>query len=275
MLYVHAGASATTLDSIRETYTVPTVEDLREARKSETAGNRWKPLHHADLIDEIHRAAGDRGLSVARESFALSEDTHDVYGFMQFEGFDLGVPGQAPVLGFRSSNLQRFGLLGVSGSRVFICDNGMIVGDFVFGMKHTSGRVGDLDQSIDEGMEKWEEQTANLRRVVESMQSMDIDRRDADHLLLQGVRDKAFSNRQVGRIDRVFTAYQEEEHPHHEAFAERTGWSLYNALTEVAKGFSPRASENVIKRFGRTIARVGGFEDALAAPVDENGIVLN
>jgi hypothetical protein len=38
----------------------------------------------------------------------------------------------------------------------------------------------------------------------------------------------------VGKVD------AEWREPRHEEFGERTGWSLYNAFTEIAKGFSMR-----------------------------------
>lgn len=276
MLYTHCGASQATLAEIRTSYRVPTLDELREQRKSESAGNRWRPIHHADLIDQITLAAEARGLGIARQSFALSEDSHDIFGFMQFDGFDLGRSDMAPVLGFRSSNMQRFRLLGVSGSRVFICDNGAIVGEFVFGMKHTTGNVEEMSVGIDEGLGKWEDQSKRLKRVVEAMESMELSQRDADHLLMEGFRDKVFALGKLREIDEIYRAYENPAHDHYAAFAPRNAWSLYNAVTEAAKGYRVRVGETALKGFPRTLARVGGFTDLMDVPVDEEtGISLN
>lgn len=268
MLYVHKGASHTTLEALRD-YTVPTVQELREKRPSERgAGNRWRPIHHAELVDEIHAACASRGMTPTREGFALSKDTHSIYGFMEFSGYDIGLPGQAACLGFRSDNLSRFKLLGVAGSRVFICDNGAIVGDFVFGVKHTSGNAANLPVGIEAGMDRWGVQVNRMKAVVEAMQNFELTQAKADHLMMQMVRDGALNSQRLAPVDETFRAYLDPEHAHHEAFAPRNAWSLYNAVTEVAKGGAPRISEAILKGVPRTIARLGKFGTLLDAPAE-------
>jgi hypothetical protein len=273
MLYVHTGAKTATLKEIESTYRVPTLEELRAKRKGEGTGNRWKPMHHGELIRDIHSAAKDRGLTVAKESFALSEDTHSIYGFMQFDGVDnFGRKDMAPVLGFRHDNLQRFRLLGVSGSRVFVCDNGAIVGDFVFGFKTTSGNVDGMDVKIGEGLDTWERQIAQMAAFVQFLESAELSDDHADHLLMLGARGNCFAWNQLGKID---AEYRE---PRHEEFRPRNAWSLYNAATEIAKDWSVRNVERGLKGFPRVLASELGFKglDALVEPaIGANGENLN
>lgn len=262
MLYVHAGANVQTLDRIKKDYIVPTLAELREKRKGEGVGNRWKPMHHADLIDEIHAAVKGRGMTVAKESFALSQDTHSVYGWMQFDGFDIGRKDMAPVLGFRHDNLQRFRLLGVTGSRVFVCDNGAIVGDFVFGMKTTSGNVDDMEVKIDAGLIAWERQAADMKRLVQHLEESELTQAQADHLLVMGARNNCYAWNQLGKID------QEYREPRHDDFKPRNAWSLYNAVTEIAKDWTVRNTERGLKGFPRLLANELGFKglEALVEP---------
>lgn len=271
MLYVHTGAEQATLKEIRK-YKTPTVGELRSKRKGDGVGNTWAPIHHAALIDEIHSAVARRGMGVAKESFALSEDKHDIYGFMQFEGFDLGRTDMAPVLGFRHSNLQRFRLLGVSGARVFVCDNGAIVGDFVFGFKSTRGNVGDMDVKIDDGLNTWERQAHGMRAFVEFLEKAKLSQGDADHMLMLGARSNCFSWNQLGKIDEEF------RNPRHAVFAPRTAWSLYNAVTEIGKAWSVRNVERGLKGFPRVLATELGYkglEALIEAPTAEDGTILN
>ena len=270
MLYTH-GKPGVTLAELRTGYTVPSVGDLRAVRKGAN-GNRWKPIHHADLIEEIHGALDRQGYGVRAEAFALSEDRHDIFGSMQIEGIKIGDrTDMAPVLGFRSSNVQRFRLLGVSGSRVFVCDNGAIVGDFVFGMNHTSGNMEHVEVKIDEGVGNWRNQIADMHRLVEFLETTELSRRDSDHLLIEAGRRGVVAWNQLGKIEGTYNAYEAEAHPHHSAFAGRNAWSLYNAVTEVAKGWtSPRIGERGLKGFPRVIAEEFGFN--LAPNVDTDTV---
>lgn len=269
MLYTH-GKPGVTLAELRKDYEVPTLAQLREVRK-EAAGSRWKPIHHADLIEEIHGALDRAGYGVQEEHFALSEDRHDIFGSMQIEGIKIGDRlDMAPMLGFRSSNVQRFGLLGVSGSRVFICSNGVIVGDFVFGMHHTSGNVKNVEVKIDEGIGNWREQIGDMHRLVEFLESTTLDRRDADHLLIEAGRRGVVAWNQLGKIETTYRAYESPDHPHHTAFGARNAWGLYNAVTEVAKGWSsPRIGERGLKGFPRVVAEECGFTLAASVDTDE------
>lgn len=269
MLYTH-GKPTVTLDELRTHYTVPTLDELQAVRKDAT-GTRWRPIHHADLVDEIIRGMEARGFGDVETTLALSEDRHDIFGTIQPRGLDIGRADMAPVLGFRSSNLQRFRLIGVTGARVFICSNGVIVGDFVFGCKHTSGNVDTLDVSIDDGLGLWHRQTAQLRAFADFAEGLQLHAADSDHLLMEAGRRGVLAWNQLGKVQETYHAYQEPAHPHHAAFAERNAWSLYNAVTEVGKGWrSPRVGERGLKGFPRIIADTHFFRelDALADPVD-------
>jgi len=271
MLYTH-GKPTITLEEIRGTYRVPTKDDLLAhlgERATKGAGKIWAPIHHADLVDSIYQAADKRGFKVVEPQFNLSDDTHSIYGSMQLEGrVSLGGT-MAPVLGFRSDNLQRFRLMGVTGARVFICNNGAIVGDFIFGFRHTNRAAEELEVSIDDGMSSWERQAAGMLRFTEWLQAQALEQETTDHLLMQAVRGRILAPSQLGKVDAVYTAYQEAAHPHHEAFGARNAWSLYNAVTETAKTFaSPAVSERGLKGFPRLIADTLGYTE-LEALVEE------
>lgn len=281
MLYMHCGASAATREDLAD-YQPPTIEELRERLKTETAGNRWHPIHHADLIDTILETAKGRGLTVARESYGLSEDKHSLYGCIDFQNPDPGAD-HGHSLGFRHDNLQRFRLLGVSAGRVFVCDNGAIVGDFVFGHKHTNKTA--LSTTVEDGMELWAKQVERMATVFAAMKATDISDRDAEHLMIEGarkvyaaelrpngkrrvLRNPCYSWSQLGKID------HEWRNPRHEAFEPRTLWSLYNAVTEVGKAWSPRNVERGLKGWPAMVADEFDLEavrpQLLALEVDED-----
>jgi hypothetical protein len=249
-------------------YAVPTVEELRVQRKDDRAGSRWKPIPHLELIEEIESAAKRIGLRVESESFCTSDDGHDIYGFLRFDPAsapsmpDLpGSGGITPEVGFRHSNMQRMRLYGVHGERVAVCANGMIVGDFLFGFKTTSGNVERMEQGISEGMEVWSQQATDAKRLLEFLFGEEVTDERVDRLLMEGARRNAFAWGQLGKIDAVYRGYLDEENPYHEAFGPRNLWSLVNAVTEVAKTWSsPRLMERGVKGFPRVITDAYGFE---------------
>lgn len=258
MLYMHCGASAATREDLGR-YVPPTVEELQEKR-GDHAGSRWKPMHHLELLDTILSVAKERGLVVKREAYGMSKDTHSLFGCIDFEG---GTEDHGHALGFRHDNLQRFRLLGVSAGRVFVCDNGAIVGDFVFGHKHTSQTA--LAPTIREGMDVWASQIERMSEIFDAMKATEITNRDAEHLLIEGARTvykaelNARGQRQVERApcyawSQLGKIDHEWRNPRHEAFEPRTLWSLYNAVTEVGKAWSPRVVERGLKGWPGMVA---------------------
>ena len=265
-----------TVASLRETYTVPTRDDLKAAlgeRATDKTGSKWSPIHHADLIEQIEKGASDAGLVIAKQEFELSDDQHDIFGCLTFESpdwFDRDDMGL--VLGFRNSNVQRMRLMGVTGSRVFICANGMIAGDFVFGFKNTTGNRTDAEVKVAEGMQNWETQARSLSGFVDHMKSCDLSEAQADNLILEGMRRGVYSSSQIGKIDTQYRSFADEGNQYNQAFGDRNAWSLYNAVTEVGKGtarsrWSPSRVETALKNFPRLIADVTGYQ-GLSAPAE-------
>lgn len=75
---------------------------------------------------------------------------------------------------------------------------------------------------------------AETDREIARMRERELSQVDADHLLMETVRRDALP---ASLLPRALQAY---EKPAHEAFASRTAWSLFNAVTEVQKTRSPR-----------------------------------
>jgi hypothetical protein len=67
------------------------------------------------------------------------------------------------------------------------------------------------------------------------MKARQLAPRDADHLLVEGLRRRVLP---ASRLPQVMRAWEKPRYPE---FAPRTAWSLLNAFTEVTKSRSPRA----------------------------------
>lgn len=247
-------------------FPVPTIEQLREKRGT-NAGNRWQPQPFVEVANSIEEVARTRGLKIKAEHYNVSNDGFDVFACVQFDGFVEGRTDMGPVLGWRMSNMQRFKLLGVSGARVFVCENGAIIGDFCFGHKLTNGM--EREVTIDQGMRKWQDQQRRLQIVYSTMERIElVSQEHVDHLLMEAARRGVISPSQLGKIDTEFRSERSKSQ-----FGERpTVRRLYEATTEVAKTWgSPRVVERGLRGFPDMALRIYGQEE-LAAALTEGGI---
>ena len=70
---------------------------------------------------------------------------------------------------------------------------------------------------------------------------------DVDHALVEAGRRRLFPWSKLGRVERLW------REPPHPEFRERTGWSLLNAFTDVAKRFSMAREMRVIDDLRRLV----------------------
>lgn len=228
-----------------KSYKVPTVDDLQARRGDEwNWGSTWQPIHHNDLVTTLKKEAKERGLTVKKQMLGLSKDTHSIFGVIDFQDqVDADVPGEgiSLSLGFRSDNLQRFTLQGVAGGRVFVCDNGMIDGEFAFRARHRKSL--DLSEMVEGAFDSFIAQSEDLGAFALRLHEAELTREQASNILVEAVHRDIIAGTQLGKID---AEYRE---PRHEAFAPRTAWSLYNAMTEISKDWSPLRQEKALGQF--------------------------
>lgn len=263
MLYTHAGANAITRAELNR-FHVPTIEQLRDmkstALKPLSVGNRWAPVPFADMAHTILSVCYDRGLHLKRESYAVSRDGFDLYSCFDFTAPIPGRDDMSATLGWRYSNVQRFALKGVSGARVFVCDNGAIVGDFVFGHKMTNGH--ERHVSVSDGLDRWERQVGLISRAYKAMESIELNVEQVDHILMDAVRAKIIAPSQLGKIDAEWGSERSKTQ-----FGEQpTLRRLYEAVTETGKSWSSlRVQERGLRGFPDMALKLYGEHDLAAA----------
>lgn len=264
MLYTHGEETITDRNRLKE-YAVPTLADL-QAKKGDRAGGFWQPVQFHTMATTIAEVAESRGLRIEREHYNVSRDGHDLYACFNFAGTVPGRDDMSSTLGWRFSNMQRFALKGVSGARVFICNNGAIVGDFVFGHKMTNGH--DRHVTVEHGMDRWQQQVNRIAHVYESMERCELKPEQVDHLLMAAMRERIIASNQLAKVDAEFAGDRSKTQ-----FGERpTARRLYEALTEVGKGWSsPRVVERGLRGFPDLFLRTYG-DQRLAAAMTEGDL---
>ncbi len=222
-----------------------TREQLREIQTPEPTDS-WCPVSHSEIVDTLTDRAAACGLRIRSERFAVVDGAlHSefgeptrlpgarLYGTRDFDPIP-GMPfpeGCTPSAGIRNSHDKSFALSILSGARVFICENGVLSAETVVSRKHTS-KI-DLLASIDNALNAFMASIQDFNEMFQRLNARRLTRVKAHSLVVEAARAGAFAS------DSILPIVAEFENPQHEAFKDRTVWSLYNACTERMKAQSP------------------------------------
>jgi hypothetical protein len=247
-LMAHAGANLVTREQL--------------AALPEVVGtDSFKPVAHYELVISLEKVLADRGIAIRevgglrKEQFAISKDGMRLFGTMDL--IKNGIEGTCASLGFRTANNKTMSLKMVAGVRVFVCDNMALSGDtIVLSRKHTSGLVL-LDELVG-AMDKYEIQYSRLKNEILSLQGYSVSEQTAKLMIYDLFAQQIMPVRYFPEVvETYFEKFVTSEEPKYAAFAGRTGWSLLNAFTEVAK-LMPlttrvKATQLIGKEFGKLV----------------------
>lgn len=209
----------------------------REALQSipcPTGAGRWKPIPHGEIANAAVARAAACGLELAKEEWGVAgDDNAKLYGVLNFKP-DSRFPlpaGLTPSMGIRSS-FDKSVAIGIAiGAKVFVCDNGALVGDFTIRKLHTINFR--LHEEMDYAFQRFAEKVGSISDMVNRLSSVNLTDKDADSLILQSFRQEVMPWRYASEV------VKEYYEPRHEDFKPRNAWSLYNAFTEVLKVRNP------------------------------------
>jgi hypothetical protein len=199
-------------------------------RDPEGTGGAWKPVNHGELAEALLAESSRMGLRVKDAVWGVNETESDLFGALDFEPLP-GVPaapGVGPALALRHSNQGRYALTLAFGGRVFVCENGLLIGETTVRHKHTISL--DLQDALRRALLRFVEEEGGLALWTDDLMAVPLDERQAGHLLLEGARRGVVPWTMVKDVD------EQWREPKHEEFSPRTAWSLYNAFTEACKG---------------------------------------
>jgi len=208
----------TTLEKVRQ---IPLV-------RPNHAKSFWQGIPHGMLIDAVEDECRTRNWTIEKSQFSLSVDGADLAGAFQLRVNDVTLPvGQALELGFLTSNMMRRKLKLVVGTRVFVCNNGMVSGDVVLCNKHTSGF--DLFSALEGAMDTYHAKALELPGKIEALQQRELAPVEVEHLLVESGRQGIMPWSRIGQVD------EEYRHPTFGDHAVPTSWGLLNAFTHIVK----------------------------------------
>lgn len=118
----------------------------------------WHPIAHSMVVTAMAIACRDNGLEVTRRDYSMNGNGSRMFGVWELAGGN----GMTGALGIRNSTDKSMVLGITAGSRVFVCDNLALSGDYLQFRKHTSGldhdeMVGIASTAVRHGVGKIEE----------------------------------------------------------------------------------------------------------------------
>jgi len=228
-----------------------TREDVRSVGAPEGTES-WTPIPHGLVLDNTIEALEGVGLNVRHERYGLTQEARRFFGVL-----DLASPvaeGVSLAVGLRNSTDKSMSAGLVLGQRVFVCDNLAFDAEIKVTRRHTPRIAHDLPGMIEMAVSRIQGYREIAEQRIERMRGYALTDRVCHDIVVRAA-DRACIN--WTDIPRVLGEWRE---PSHEAFADRTAWSLYNGFTEVLKKTFRRAPE---KATGRTIRLAKLFEAAM------------
>ena len=207
--------------------------DLKRLPLPEPMSSTHMPVPHFKVADYIRSSIKRRlgAFSITNEQYGISHEGNRCFGLMSLKNRD-SQDDYEVVHAFRNSNDMAFSAKVLTGSRVFVSDNFAMSSEYEIGAKHTSNVNKNLVKKLYSLNACLIAQGDELHEKYRSHKQFEINDKMADHFIMESVRQGAL---QKTKIDLVYAEWKD---PKYEEFKPRTGWSLFNAHTEINRGLN-------------------------------------
>jgi hypothetical protein len=220
-------------------------------------GRNHKPVPHVTLIDTIRQEIDTRGMSIAREQFALGRHGASLFGVIDLEVTKSGTwqatshPGRSVALGFRNATDQSLAIRAVAGAHVMVCDNLCLSGD-AFALQRKNSRYLDLAYAIATGFDRFMSQAQQFNVEVARMQA-----RELTDMAAKAIMFDVFSAgiAPLHLFDDVDRNYFKPEAGWTDC-EPRTLWGVHGAFTRAFRELSPQRVLGASTALGKALASV-------------------
>ncbi len=140
------------------------------------------------------------------------------------------------IIAFRNSHVKKYPCEVFSGEEILVCFNGLITGTQGVSARHTPNGWEKFEYQLYKMLGNLEQEYNTVDERITRLQQTQIGDGDAAEIILQNINWKNIDgNKEAFPIFRQYKDYADSEHQYFDAFGERTGWSLYNAFSDVIK----------------------------------------
>lgn len=217
-LCLHAGAAATTIDQV-------------SAVDTPSAVDRWCPIPHIALYNQVVSALGQMNMRVVNEQHALGRNGLRYFAILQIANCKTVSEDYSYVLGLRNSHDKCFPAGLVVGSGVFVCDNLAFSGEISIARKHTTNIMRDLPVLTGRAVGQLSEKWMDMNTRFEAYKTKELVDAQVHDIAIRALDVGAATPQQIPHI------INEWRNPRHPEFSTcgKTAWRLFNAFTEIHK----------------------------------------
>jgi len=214
MLMLHAGADPIDYDGLKA---------LPVPRATET--HHPIPFHY--LVDMVRHMLQFYHHEVVQEDFGVTKDSARFFGLMTLKSH---YGEYTDFLALRSSTDKSMSAALSYGSRVFICDNMAIRGDFIIRRKNTVNARHEMPSLISKLVEPLQAKREAQHERLLAYKATDLSERDARDTIVRLYEEDVIN------VQRIPTVLEQWKNPQHEEWARGKVWTLFNACTWALKG---------------------------------------
>ena len=193
----------------------------------------YKPVSHGQLIDLTLNGIQNAGFKLDRETYSAAQDGQIANG--RFTISNVADSEMQLEIGWQNSYNKKLTLKFALGTRIIVCQNGCVSGDYgAFKKKHVGEIQSFTPNAISEYIKAAGETFRTIQRQRQSMKEMEITNRTKAELIGRMIIEEQFiTSTQLNIISRELTS------PTHDYGAPGSLWELYNYTTFAMKELHP------------------------------------
>jgi len=193
----------------------------------------YKPVSHQQLIDVTLESIVGAGFELGQETYSSARDGNIANGRYTIK--NVADSEMELQIGWQNSYDKSLSLKFAIGTRIMICQNGCVSGDFgAFKKKHVGEVQSFTPQAIADYIKYSQEAFAKMQKEREAMKQIEITKRTKAELIGRMLIEEQFiQSTQMNIIEK------ELKNPTHDYGAPDSLWELYNYTTFAMKELHP------------------------------------
>ena len=216
-----------------ETKTYNTTKELLITTTVPQQTRTYKPVSHNQLIDLTLNSIHQAGFNLDKELYSASSNGQIANG--KFTISNVHDKEMQLQIGWQNSYNKQLTLKFAIGTRIFICSNGAVSGDYgAFKKKHQGEIQSFTPQAITEYIKHAGDAFTRMQEEREIMKTIEIDRRTQAELIGRMIVEQQFIESTQLNIIRA-----ELDKPTHDYGAPNSLWELYQFTTYSMKEVHP------------------------------------
>ena len=218
------------------------------------ATKTYTPVPNEELWKMLQQTAQARGLQLGTPSLGVAQKGQRLFGSVEITNQDLLDGAGRLMLCFRNSYNRTMSVGICFGSKVFVCSNMCFTGYTSEGEdavgqvhhRHQSNVFDGLQVRLNSALDKFSIFKSYQDDFYNRLQEIELEDAQAHDLIINSVRAEAITAKDCFTVAEEWAfqgrgAQNEAEQDRwHKEFAPRNAWSLFNAFTEVHKGFQKK-----------------------------------